>query len=126
MTYQTDTAIYDDEQKVHLFKEIGHNIARLRQSKELRKHDLCQMANITASTLARIENGESFSGWSLMNLIIALQADVGDVIPLHSQLRMEANSERFRHLTDTLDSYEMNSLFRIIEMYVNSVKRKEG
>ena len=126
MNYQTDTAIFDDEQKIHLFKEIGHNIAMLRQNKELGRHDLCQMANITVSTLARIENGESFSGCSLMNLIIALQADVGDVIPLHSQLRMETNSERFENLTNALDSYEMNSLFRIIEMYVNSVKRKGG
>lgn len=125
MAYQTDTAIYDNEKKILLFKEIGENIAKLRRKKCLGTHDLSQAANITDSTLYRIENGESYSGYCLFNLIIALQADVREVIPLRSNLGVETNSDRFEYLTDSLDSYEMNSLFRIIEMYVNSLKRKE-
>ncbi len=126
MAYETETAIFDEEQKIHLFKQIGNNIAKLRQEKNLGRHDLCQMANITVSTLTRIENGESFSGCSLMNLIIALHVDVTEVIPLRSHLGIDSNSERFEHLTEPLDSYEMNSLFRIIEMYVNSVRHRKA
>ena len=125
MTYQTDTAIFDDAQKLELFREIGKNITKIRQRQNLTKSDLAKMANVTTSTLVRIENGESHSGSCLINAMIALKADVKEVIPLRSYLGMESNSERFEHLTDSLDSYEMNSLFRIIEMYVNSVKRKE-
>lgn len=126
MNYQTDTAIFDDEQKMELFKEIGRNITKLRKRQNLTKSDLAKMANVTTSTLVRIENGESHSGSCLINAMIALKADVKEVIPLRSYVGMETNSERFENLTNALDSYEMNSLFRIIEMYVNSVKRKGG
>lgn len=124
MDYQMDTAIFDDEQKVQLFKEIGSNIAKLRQQKELTKHELSQLANITDSTLLRLENGESFSGSCLINIIIALRADVRDVIPLRSHLGIDTNTDRFEYLTEPLDSYEMNMLFRVIEMFVKNVCQK--
>lgn len=126
MSYQTDTAIFDDEQEMELFREIGRNVTKIRQRQNLTKSVLAKMANVTTSTLVRIESGESHSGSCLINVMIALGADVKEVIPLRSHLGMETNSERFEHLTDALDPYEMNSLFRIIEMFVNSVRRKEG
>lgn len=125
MAYQTDTAIFDNDQKDLLFKQIGKNITRLREKKNLCKYELSQMANVTKSTLARIENGESHSVSNLLNLIIALRVDVNEVIPLRSYLGVESNSERFEHLTSSLDCYEMNSLFRIIELYVNSIQKEK-
>lgn len=123
MAYLTDTAIFDEEKKILLFQEIGNNILKLRKRNHLSRWELSLMANISIDTVRRIEDGETFSGSSLINIIIALQVDIGEIIPLRKYMQAESDCEKFVHLTDSLDSYEMNGLFRMIELYANAVKR---
>lgn len=78
-----------------LSRVLGENVTALRTAQHLKKHVLCNMANISRPTLNSVENGQSDPRLSLVvRLAEALEVDPRYLLTDHNDQSAAESTER--------------------------------
>ncbi len=113
---------------MNFLEKLGQNIKRIRQQNNITQAHLAEMADISVSTVARLEIGQGFSTFKTVEKIAnALNVEIEAIFDVSAINPFDINEENFikelKKYTKTFKTAkDYNFILEVIQAYVKNKK----
>lgn len=108
--------------------KLGQNLKRIREAQNLTQAELAEQADVSVSTIARIELGEGFLTFKTIQKIAnGLKIDIETLFLFQNFKNTNPDYNSFLHDLNTLSrrlttKEDYNFILNVMELYINTKK----
>ncbi len=106
-------------------QKLGKNIKKIREECKITQAHLAEIADVSVSTIARLEIGQGFSTFKTIEKIAnALNVEIEAIFDVYAISVSDINEENFikelRKYTKSLETKDFNFILEVVQIYTKN------